>query len=163
MAYNITIAVVERYAEALQQIYDEVHVKDHILRLPLNKGDNANREAAKLREAIVAARELAVEPWNELNVKISIREQSLYIERKVRAATLNFEVVERVDTVEDELNHFEVVSYMIKNEPQVAVFPNFIGEIALVQKWAENKDYQITATEPLTIKRGTANGESEEA
>lgn len=153
MAYNITKQTVKRYEKVLSQIYKDVWLGNKILRFQTNDP----RLSYRLREALAAATRLEVEPWNEMDIKIGVDGDIITIERKIEKVDLEFEVLDRVETIEDSVNQFAVVQYMMKNNPQVAIFTNFEGDITVLQNWIDSKDYQIETTNPLTIKKVEAS------
>lgn len=148
MPYNTSAKVVDKWKDALDSLLPGQQIEFTT--------SNPGKLAYHLREAIVAARHNKIEPYASLEFTfraesarvVCIPKESLAVPvaRKSHATITNVET------------HYEVITATKENPAPVLAFPNFIGDINPVKKWATAKGYEVVEEPVLTLIRQDKDG-----
>ena len=144
MTYNKSPTCVDRWRAVLDDM-----VENEVVRIDTKHPDKLSY---RLREALYAARHNNIEPYASLDRKVRIEGHQVIVEPRES-------LVESVHTsgglkrFESVANEFAVIETVTRLKLTAGVFPDFTGDISAIEAWAEAKNYEITNTDPLTLRR----------
>lgn len=141
MPYNISPKAVERWKHELDNLLSGQ---------PFTwTTDAPHKLAYRLREAIAAAKACKIEPYASIDYQFT--QTSTMVIATPRESLV--QGAKQPDAVFDgAVTEYDVISAATTAKNDALVFPNFLGEITAIQRWAEAKGFTITE-DPLTLRR----------
>lgn len=152
MSYNISESSVRRWERTLIELLSG---NDVTIRPAGNT--SVHITAYMIREALLSARQLKIEPYHKLDYIISPRPKEGIVVCRPRMSQPV--IVSSVDptTIRDRvLDEFDVVE-SISDSQQEYVFPSFSGDVDSVRSFVEHHGYNLTNENPLTIEKVITN------
>jgi hypothetical protein len=149
MTYNIAASTVRRHERVLISLLDG---KTVIVSPP--QGTTIHIYAYQLREALKSARQLKIDPYYRLDYSFSPRPSEGVVICKPRLSsepTILAQFDER-SVFPDVLDEFDVASTITSNPRDEYIFPSFNGDMASVYGFAEGMMFEVSSTEPLTMR-----------
>lgn len=150
MSYNISISSVTRWERTLQEFLtgNDVTVK------PAGN-TSVHMTAYMIREALLSARMLKIEPYHKLDYSISPRPKEGLVICRSRSTALP-EIVSSIDpgsVFNEVIDEYDVVEILSTRQEPKYLFPSFSGEVESVRNFAEPHGYIVISDNPLTIER----------
>ena len=156
MPYRVSESVIEQRKVEL----------DHIIQAPNNiaafQSNDPWRLAYLIREAIQAAKLLAVEPYASLSIRLSVDPPHIYITPKKQLLSTPIPVdiqdlaseISALVIIPDAKTPFDVITAAMQrlDAPELH-FPGYSGELAPIESWASKRSYKLDPQEGVFILR----------
>lgn len=142
MTYNLSPKVVERMQEPLNRLLAGQET--------VFSSDAPHKLAYALREAIAAAKRNKLDPYDKLEYTFVVGHGKLTAKPRESLVT-SMEVPPQV--VDSAISDFDVVASASRSKANELHFPNFNGDIAPVNVWAERKGFTVTTDPFLKLVR----------
>lgn len=144
---------------------------DHILKAPNNiaafQSNDPWRLAYLIREAIQAAKLLAVEPYASLNIRLSVDPPHIYVTPKHQVLSTSVAVdtqdlateLHTVRIISDATTPFDVITAAMRqlDVPELH-FPGYDGDTDPIESWGSKRGYVLDQKEGVLILRRVDSG-----
>lgn len=147
--YNLTPNAVTRLKDELECIVQNYGATIEF------ESINPLSVAYKLREAVLAAKTLEIEPYGRIEYQFTadVKNGKVICKPRTRNPLRASVLAPEENTYPEASTAFDVVELATMVKADMMSFPNYSEDIESVLAWAESRGYSVVSEKPLTLKK----------